>query len=256
MKFHEYIAKTIKRGHFSVKFGKLCRFFIHFFYFVKRHRVGNYPSPPNGVREIGFFDKNSLIHTYDEYKGLFNPDNLYSVGRYKEMKPGAVTIAEFKGILMVRKSFVGLQKYYKFYNELICLDRLRQVQNVPHIFYVDYENLTIYLQYLDGRSFSRNRKRGKVIVNRDNYTKFYNGFKDTLKKIHKHGVIMYDLRHANMMIEDTGYYLFDFGDSLYYGKMLAPFCENLKSREKLKLKHELIASIEDESYKQELLIHL
>ena len=77
-----------------------------------------------------------------------------------------------------------------------------------------------------------------------------------LKNIHNEGIIVYDLRHPNMIFKESDYYICDFGDSLYFGKILSPFCEFLKNRERLKRKSVLIKSIEDKSYKDEVISEL
>lgn len=253
MKFLEYITKTSSKGHLFVKLIKIYRSFLHYFYYIMRRRVGEYPSPQNGIIKIGFFDKRCLVHTHTEYHSLFHPVNLYTDGHYTIMKPGVITIVHFEGMLMLKKSYMGIWKYHQFYNELICLHRLRKVHNTPRVIYVDYKNVTIYMEYLNGTSFSRNKKKGKVIVHSGNFEKLFKGFMFALNNIHNEGIIVYDLRHPNMIFNESDYYICDFGDSLYLGKIFAPFCEFLKSRERMKLKSELIKSIEDTNYKNKVI---
>jgi len=252
MKPSKYIQKTFRRGTYIGKFIKLVRLFQHSFYYVFRKKIGSYPEPPKNIEEIGFFDKNRRVHTETDNETYFSDLNLYRGGDYIVMKPGVISLMKRDDTIMVRKTFSGVQKYNKFYNELICLHLLRDIGQVPKVVYVDYSKCEIYLEYLDGLSVSRNRLDNKLEVNAENFSFLKEGYATLLDKLHEKEVMMYDLRHDNMMIYNSSCYLLDFGDSVYTGNFLSYFTHKLKKIDFNLLDKELYRSATDESIKNQL----
>jgi tRNA A-37 threonylcarbamoyl transferase component Bud32 len=252
MKPSKYIQKTFRRGNFLGKFIKLLRLFQHSFYYLFNKKVGSYPSPPDRVEKIGFFDKNRRVHTDAENQKYFSEINLYREGDYTEMKPDVISLVKLDDCVMVRKSFSGFQKYNKFYNELICLHLLRDIGQVPKLKYVEYSSCTLYLEYLDGLSVSRKRKDNKLVINSENYVSFKKGYTALLSRLHEKEVMMYDMRHDNMMIFESSCYLFDFGDSIYTGNILSYFTHRLKRIDYKLLDKEMYRSASDESIREQI----
>jgi len=252
MKLSKYIVKTFKRGLFIGKLIKLLRLFQHTFYFIVKKKIGSYTSPPEEIRKIGKFDKKRRVHTDKEYVKYFSEGNLYKGGSYTIMKPGIIALFKLNERIMVRKKFSGNQKYNKFYNELICLHRLSRVDGIPKLFFADYSTCSLYIEYLDGSSFSRGLGKRTIVIESENYNQIKEGYSILLRKMHSRGVMMYDMRDENMMMFDSSCYLFDFADSIYTGVILSPFTSGLKQADFKMLERELLLSVESEKFQQRL----
>jgi len=252
MKPSEYIRKTFRRGIFLGKFIKLLHLFQHTFYFIVKKKIGSYTPPPEEIREIGVFDTKRRVHTDQENDKYFSEGNLYKEGSYTIMKPGIIALFKLNERIMVRKKFSGNQKYNKFYNELICLHRLSRVDGVPKLIFADYSTCSLYIEYLDGSSFSRGLGKRRIVIDSENYNQIKEGYSILLREMHARNVMMYDMRDENMMIYDSLCYLFDFADSIYTGVILSLFTIKLKQADFKMLERELLLSVENEKFQQRL----
>jgi hypothetical protein len=252
MKPSKYIRKTFRRGSFLGKFIKLLRLFQHTFYFIVKKKIGSYTTPSEEIREIGVFDTKRRVHTDQENEKYFSEWNLYMGGSYSIMKPGIIALFKLNERIMVRKKFSGVQKYNKFYNELICLHRLSRVDGIPRLLFADYSTCSLYIEYLDGLSFSRGLGKRRIVIDSENYNQIKEGYLILLREMHSRGVMMYDMRDENMMMYDSVCCLFDFADSIYAGIILSQFTSKLKQNDFKKLDKELLLSGKSELFQERL----
>jgi serine/threonine protein kinase len=246
MNLFKYVQKTINKGSFFVKFIKLIRFFQHSFYGLCRLKIGDYPAPSAGTRDIGFFDKNRRIHTADQNRYFFKKENLYHEGRFTHMKPGAIAIAEIDGDLLLKKTFKGIQKYNKFYNELICLNRLKNMKEIPKVIFADYKTHSVFMEFLDGEILS-NEKDVSMTLSSGESRQFKNDFVHLLNRVHESGVLMYDLKGTNMMKSEINNHLIDFADSVYFGNRMSLLMTRHLEKEKSRMKNILATVLKQSS---------
>jgi len=234
-----YFNNSFAKGNFYVKAIKLLRFVQHNLYRVIGKKIGDYPRPPESLKEIGFFDKKREIHTVADNEKYFKNSPIYREGNYTQIKPGLITLVKDSERILIRKSFKGLRKQSEFYNELVCLNRLREIDGVPNIRYVDYSSLSIYMDYIDGVTVSWKRVHPGLVINADNIHLFKKEFSELLISIHQAGIILYDLKGSNMIWDGSKPYVIDFGDSLYFKKGIPDLAEFLMQREYSKMTEEL-----------------
>jgi len=243
-----YLKNSFAKGIFYVKAIKLLRFVQHNLYRVVGKKIGDYPRPPENLKEIGFFDKKREVHTDAENEKYFKNSPIYREGNYTQIKPGLITLVKDKDSerILIRKSFEGLRKQSEFYNELVCLNRLSEVDGVPNIRYVDYSSLSIYMDYIDGVTVSWKRPSPDLNINPDNIGRFREKFMALLRSVHKAGVLLYDFKGSNMIWSDSSPYFIDYGDSLYFRNKIPALAETVRTGELEKLKTELIRYSESE----------
>jgi len=199
-----------------LKFIRLICFLKGLFHYLTNAKKVTCPKPPANVRYIGFFDSDFLIHVSENYTKFFNPQNLYLGGYYKEYKKGIVDLVIIEGIILIRKAYKGsLKRRLKFYNEIKCLSLLSQSNNIPGIYYIDYDKLIIYLEYINGNCL-------QIIINSiQNYpfslrTRLSENCKNALKKIHKNNTAVIDIQPQNIIYNSDNQDVFfvDFADSV------------------------------------------
>jgi hypothetical protein len=125
MKFRKYLRKTLRKGSLTVKAIKSFRSVKHTLYAKFGIRIGNYQHQSGEEQFVGYFDKDRLIHTEPKYRHLFNSDHLYNGGNFREMKRESISIVKIEDHILLKKTFSGFRRYDLFYNELICLNRLK-----------------------------------------------------------------------------------------------------------------------------------
>jgi serine/threonine protein kinase len=244
MKFKRYLRKTFRKGNLLVKGIKVFRFLKHSLYAQVKVRVGHYKTPPENIQFVGFFDKNRLVHTEEQFRHYFNKKHLYDDGKYREMKREIISIVKFNDHILVKKKFSGIQRYNHFYNELICLFKCQKINEIPSIRFVDYDSCTLYMDYIEGMTI-RTEGTQKLNFTKSEYQNMLMDFAKILNQIHSVGVMMYDLKGTNMMKSDESCYFIDFADAVYFGNMFRLFILYLLNNEKIRLNEELLTCIED-----------
>jgi len=201
----------------SIRFIQLLK---HNLYKIVRLKIGDYPHPPKGLKQIGYFDAKMLIHTFKEYRQYFNPDNLSSISRntqsYKENKISLILDGEDT---LIKKKFIGLKKFDDFYSELVCYKKIGHLGFTPAIRFVDYKKNTIYMSYIDGVSLSSRRSGIKVHV-KENDELITHHFHKITRLLHRNGIIFNDYIGRNLIMHDNKVYIFDFSDAIYFSCML------------------------------------
>jgi hypothetical protein len=232
-----------------VKGLKLIRFFQHSLYRIFGKRIGDYPPPPvEGLEEIGFFDKKRQIHTESEFEEYFKNSPVYRGGRFTPIKPGMISLVKDSNRVLVKKSYEGIRKQSEFYNELVCLNRLSEIDGVPDIRYVDYKSLSIYMDYIDGVTVSWKRPSQELILNPDNIDLLREEFTALLSSVHNAGILLYDFKGSNMIWSNSFPWFIDYGDSLYFRKKIPTVVDAVRTRELEKLKTELNRYTDAELY--------
>jgi len=231
-----YFKHTILKGKYSVKLIKLLRMLQHIGYHLRSKKIGNYGQVPHTLEEVGFFDKENLIHIKKEFEHLIDSRNRYTTGEFVHNKPGRISLVSIDGKIFLKKRFNRFKKYFKFYNELICLHRLREIESVPAIHYVDYADLSLYIDFVDGFCLNKNWPFSNSHLNT---LKNREGFLNTIRKIHEKDILLYDIKEGNMILADDKYYIIDFADSIYSGKWIFLLTSKMKSEEEKKIKKKI-----------------
>lgn len=239
MAFRLYLKNTMSKGNLQVKLIKSFRYAKHLFFRVFNVKVGNYPEPPDKISTIGFFDKDRKIHADSMNQAFFDEVNLYNGGEYIEMKPGEISIVRWNRTIMIRKAFSGVQKFNRFYHELVCLHRLQGTGFVPKIRFIDYSGSIIYMDYIDGFVVGRLNGKEELYENVIDLEMLMEEGAELLTQIHNRGVLLYDLKGTNMIIKGKKLFFFDFGDSVYFGRFLSLVLEEKLQAEKRRLSREL-----------------
>ena len=225
---------------------KTINFFILlkcFVFFLLKRQVYSYQKPPRNIIDIGFFDKKLKIHIREKYKHYFSfYNNIFTNGQYCPYKTDTIRLVLINDTVLIKKVYKGpIKKRLKFYNEMECIFRMRHIKNIPNILYVDYNNLTIFLQYFDGdclrditetdRAYSESSRefvktRCKVI----------------LKKIHESNIALIDVWSHNIIYnpKQRDVFYIDFEDSIC-GKLIPPrILKTLQKRDEVQLKKEVL----------------
>jgi len=225
-----HLKKTLITGSFTVKIIKAYRLIQHLIYYRAGRRIGDYPSVPEEMRKIGFFDTERRVHADEGYEKYFLKENLYSGEEFKESKSGRVYLSFYAQKVYLCKRFTGLKNIFKFYNELICLDRLKNEKGIPNICFVDYKTCTLCIEYIYGINLAGEHFKKKLAEN-EIVKPDEEGFIELVKKIHEKNIIIYDIKDDNMMIKSSEYWIFDFGDSIYFSSFFEVLYKPLKKNE-------------------------
>jgi len=241
MRLTNYFEQAFRKGSFIIKLVKLIRLIQHTFYFLFNIKIGPYPSPNSDILNIGFFDRNRLLHVQDEFRKDFSELTLYKEGEYEAMKIDVISLAKSSDSnqILLKKKYIGIHKYNHFYNELICLNRLSFTNFVPKIVFVNYIECSIYMEYIEGINVRIINRKSNIEKKKYDSENIINEFKKIVSITHDNGVLIYDLRAANMIISNSSFYLIDFADSLYFGRFISFFLESLKKFEMRRIKNEL-----------------
>jgi len=234
-----YIKKTLKRGDIWIKLVKAGRLFRFIGFRLTGKNIGGYPTPPGNLEEIGFFDKRLLIHTKDPYRRYFQEKNLHQGGDYQRMDHKLVSLVLHEDSVLIKKRFEDFKRHYEFYNELICLHRLRKTGIVPKIYFVDYKNYTIYMEYISGDVMLPVKRDGKKDVGSDGSQEIRNGFQNSLQKMHENGIVLYDMAGHNMMRSSGNFYFIDFADAIYNSRLLKSRFNKMKMIEVKQMEGEI-----------------
>ena len=246
VKFKRYVRKTFRKGNLIVKGIKVFRFIKHTFYAKIKVRIGHFKAPPENIQFVGFFDKNRLVHTKEQFRHYFNKKHLYHDGKFREMKREIISIVKFEDQILLKKSFSGIQRYNHFYNELICLYKCQKINETPGVRFVDYDSCTLYMDYINGMTITTEGTK-KLNFTKSEYKNMLMDFTKILNQVHSAGVLMYDLKGTNMMKSDESCYFIDFADAVYFGNIFRLLILQLVNKEKIRLNDELMTCIEHAS---------
>lgn len=195
---------------------RFIQFLKHNYYYFIRRKVGDYPSPPNHLVEIGKFGSNTLVHTTEMNRKFFKRQNLNELNKeIKLSKENKISLILDGDDVLVKKRFSGKRKADDFFSELICFEKIGHLGYTPKLQYVDYKDMSIYMEYIDGVILSKSREGVKEYA-------FEKGefIRVQLKKItdilHTNGIIFLDMRGANIIIKENNMYIFDFSDAIYF----------------------------------------
>lgn len=204
---------------------KLIRFWLfikHRFYYLSCNRIGSYLQPDENVKEIGFIDDDFLVSVKEEYKHLFSKKYMSPEADPDPFKSGKITLYYDGSNILVRKKFSGRWMHHDFYNEIYCLDRLKDSGSTPAIRYINYKSCEIYMDFIEGVVLSKVDNSGLEEVN----------LKKTLdmliKNIHINGIIVNDFRSKNLIYDPHGdLYIYDFSDAIYRRGVKLYFMDSL-----------------------------
>lgn len=217
---------------FFLKIINLISFLKGLCYHLIKPKYDSFSRPSPEVVNIGFFDSSFLIHVKEPYTRFFSSKNLFIGGSYKPYKIGVIDLAIHKEKVLIKKTYMGSYKSkMKFYNEIECLDRLSHLKNIPKVFFVDYEKLVIYLEYIEGDSLqiilgSKQDFPVSLIIKIDEYCK------NALSKIHENNIAVIDIQPQNIIYnsDKQDVFFIDFADSVcssFVPKKYLRFLQNL-----------------------------
>lgn len=230
------ILKRLSKGTKLYKLIKLGRLFKHTAYWIFGKAIGQYPAPPKDIKDdIGFFDKKRLIHTSDKYKHFFKEEILYEGGDYRKMHPELISLSFYEDKVLIKKWYEGINKYNKFYNELICLNSLSKTYIVPKVYFVDYTKYCIYMEYISGDVLSNLRRNKNKVVYPVRLDLMKEGFLKAIHKMHRNGIVLNDMRDDNMVKKELEFYFIDFADAVYESITIKIFFNKMKEKEKVKM---------------------
>jgi len=149
-----------------------------------------------------------------------------------------------KGEVLVKKKFTGFRKFNEFYSELICYEKIADLNLTPEIVYVDFKKCHIYMKYIDGINLSV-RREGimEFAQNHEEFIRFQ--FNKVARLLHANGIIFIDLGTQNLIMKEGRFYIFDFSDAIYFSDIMLKlypvkrFYLKLVSVEKKLVKEEL-----------------
>jgi hypothetical protein len=217
---------------------------FHFFSLIKglslyllKIKFRSYPSPPSDMVNIGIFDKSLLIHTSEKYSHLFNNNNLHTETNHSAYKTGIISLELYGGKIFIKKTYHGtLRDKLKFYNEIDCLHRMVGLKNVPKIHFIEYNNLIIYIDFIDGENLER-ITRQKMNYSDTIISKAKVCSKDALKKIHENRVVVIDIQAHNILFnsQEQQAYFVDFADSIYFSLIFKKLMRFLSKRDEIQM---------------------
>jgi hypothetical protein len=194
---------------------RLHRFIKHNLLNFFNYKVSDYDYPTKPIVDIGFFDSKRNIHIDKNYHHLFANENLHTSGSFNYYKKNTISIVEINGMPLIKKRYSGFYKNDKFYNEIICLDRLRSIKQTPNINYIDYYNKVVYMDFIDGINLFRKNNLKTQGIEISSIEKF----KEAINLIHDNKIAIIDVGGQNMIINNNDYYIIDFADSFYFSKI-------------------------------------
>lgn len=197
-------------------------------------KIGKY-NTSREINRIGFIDQDGLIHVPEVYSHLFNSNDLYSGGEFLQRKRFYIDVLLENGLILLEKNFQA--NSFAFYNELTILNKLKSFGFVPKIYFVDYKNSAITLNYIDGfvlreriakfncgiRDIDRKMYvinkayLDPVIVVKDIVSKkLLDNMIEQINKIHQMKILIRDIKYGNIIIKDEESFLIDFHDAIYF----------------------------------------
>lgn len=230
----------------SLRVVKLFTFLKCLVYLLFKVKIKSFPKPPNNITHIGFLDGGLMIHVKKEYMQYFNyHENISTDGSYTPYKKDQVQIVFIKDKVLIEKRFKGsLKKRVKFYNELRCLIKLSHLKNVPKIYYIDYNNLTIYLQFIEGDCLriitETERKYPELITEL-----VKNRCELILEKIHDNNIAIIDVWSHNIIYNpnEQDVFFIDFEDSICHTLICSKFLKFLQKEDKIKMTKEVLIKL-------------
>lgn len=225
---------------------KIINFFIFlkcFVFFLLKNKVKSFHEPPNNIVDIGFLDKNLMIHIQEKYKHYFiNHDNMHKNVHYHPYKTDTIRLVLIDDKILIKKIYKGpLKKRVQFYNEIECLLRMSHLKNIPKIHFIDYDNLTIFLQYIDGdclRNITETERVYPELISKLVKARC----KIVLKKIHEHDIAVIDVWSHNIIYnpQEQDVFFIDFADSVCRSLFPRRLLKALQKRDEVKLVEEVL----------------
>lgn len=233
-------------------------------------KIGLYRNS-NDLQRIGFIDQDGLIHVSPEYNFYFNPNDLFSQGDFLCRKRFSINVLYKDKVVYLVKVFH--HNFFAFYNELLILHELREIDCVPKIKYVNYKNPSFVMNYIDGyvlrekfakfgvsiRDVDKNAIGENSQITQNNVDissiikeivndELLQNIKDTVKKIHRKKVLIIDIKFGNMLIKNDKAFFVDFNDSILF-KYTPAFIFNIIKKSDLFRLNNLFVNIEGKGIK-------
>lgn len=211
------------------------KYLIYTLYKVK---IFDYNNSNNFLR-IGFVDQDGLIHVPLKYQRLFNSNDLYTEGEFLYRNGTSVNLLLKEGIVLVEKIYH--RRKYLFYNELVILNELKDIDCVPKIFSVDFINRKLVINYIDGYVLREKiAKHGAMVrdidkkinadlgkspekyIDTDLIVKdlvsreLFQKIRESVNKVHQKKIQIVDIKYGNIIIKDDKPYIIDFNNSRLY----------------------------------------
>ena len=202
-----------------LKLINLLLFFRNLIYFLfnKDLRTKFPEKIPGKVIDIGYFINNSKVKTKNKYNKYFK---YYDVINEKDTDPSyksdTIRLVFINNEVLIKKSYNGaLKRRLKFYSELIVLEKLRKLRNVPNIRFVDFDNLVIYLQFIDGYCLTKSNRDGNIFSIEER-NRIKNRSEYILRIIHKNRIAVIDIQSRNIIFDPNqkDVFFIDFADSV------------------------------------------
>lgn len=250
------IKKVIK---VYIRINLLYLKFKYLLYYLFKIRVGEYNNADHFER-IGFIDQDGLCHVPLKYKRFLNVNDIYVEGDFLLRKRFSLNILILlkNDTLFVEKKFNN--NFFYFYNELSILRALKDVDCVPKIYCVDYENLSFTYKYIEGfcvrerlaklgalvRDVNKGINNSVEILNNDKIASALNSIlsaellsqiMESVNKIHNKKVLIMDIKYGNIVICNNKPYLLDFNDSILFKRTPAVIFNFIKKSDFLKFEN-------------------
>ena len=232
-----YILYILKLDNI-LKLVRLYTFIKCLSFYLLKIKIKSFPKPPSEILKIGFFDKNHNIHVSDQYRSFFTANNLHKGDDYTHYKPDIIDLVLVEETVLIKKTYKGsLKNRMKFFNEIDCLYRLNKLRNIPKIYFIDYENLIIYVEYIKGDCLHMILGHEKGL-SESSGTMLKECCIAVLKKIHENNLAVIDIQPQNIIYRasDKCVVFIDFADSVCAGiipgkilRFLQKFDESLLS---------------------------
>lgn len=229
----------MEKGLLLVKIIKVIRTVKYFPYYFFKPKTFLFNSPPNEIQEIGYLDKDRKVHVNKEFQQNFSKDSFPNTRFHIKLKPGNISLVWDGEEVLLKKHFSGLSRFFKFYNEIFCYDRMKEIDNIPKIKYVNFSSFDIFFEFNEGLCLlpltreNKNLIRNKFAI--DEIENIKSNITKTVNEVHSLDVFIYDLEMDNIIISYGQVYFIDFADSLYKGCIPNIIFEKFKKYDRNKL---------------------
>lgn len=197
-------------------------------------------SPPKNPEYIGSIDQDGLIHCADSYRDLFDSPNLYKGGDYLDRKKFSIHIVRADNRLLIEKNYNG--NIFSFYNELSILGKLSDLDYIPCVLAVSFEEKILYLEYVHGavlreklaalgagirdidlagekRSFEQKAAGARPYLNDVLTESTINRIRQCYENIHARKIMVHDIKYGNIILNEKGPCLIDFETSICFPEL-------------------------------------
>lgn len=197
-------------------------------------------TPPENPEYIGSIDQDGLIHCADRYRNLFDPVNLYKGGVYLVRKKFSIQIVRADKRLLIEKNYNG--NTFSFYNELSILGKLSDLDFIPRVAAVSFEEKTVYMEFLQGAvlreklaamgsgirdtdldgeklSFEQKAASARTYLNDVLTQPCISRIRECYETIHARKIMVHDIKYGNIILNKKGPYLIDFETSICFPEL-------------------------------------